>query len=90
MAKVHGYKTEVFADKYDITADSTEVTISTEHPVADITGFGSAAKSYVKGQYSWTADMRGWFNNRAGTAGAEVALQTLAGGTAGTMLALLS
>ncbi len=87
MAKIHGYTTKVFVDKYNISADSTEVTISTEHPVADVTGFGSASKSYVKGQYSWTVDMRGWFNNRAGTAGAEVALQTLAGGTAGTVVA---
>ncbi len=87
MAKVHGYNTKVFADAFDVSADSTEVTVSTEHPVADATGFGSASKSFVSGQYSWTADVRGWFNNRAGTAGAEVALQTMAGGTAGTAVA---
>ena len=79
MAHVHGFNAAVLADKYDLTADGTEFTVSVDHPTADITGFGSAAKSVVKGSYSWKGDYKGWHNNRGGTAGADVAMFRLMG-----------
>ena len=72
MAVIHGYKGEFRIQDTAgswrvITPDLAEITVTTDQPVADVTGFGSVAKSFVQGQYSWTVDVRGWFNSLAST-----------------------
>ena len=74
MAIIHGYNfsgiyqhTTFAPTAFDLTTRNNEVTIATDLPVADITGFGSAAKSFVAGQYTWTVDLRGWYDGGLGT-----------------------
>ncbi len=81
MAVIHGYKGDIRIQDSGgtfrvISPDLAEITVTTDMPVADVTGFGSVAKSFVSGQYSWTVDLRGWFNSLTST-GADTVLGPL-------------
>ena len=81
MAVIHGFNGDIRIKDTggtfrNVSPDGAEITVTTDMPVADVTGFGSAAKSFVSGQYSWTVDLRGWFNSLAST-GADTVLGPL-------------
>jgi hypothetical protein len=85
MAIPHGCTTRVILDRYDLSGDMNEATISIDHPAADKTGFGESSKSFVSGQHSWKLDVKGWYNS-AGSVSAAGSAQP--DGTAGSDLAL--
>ncbi len=53
----------------DISGRGNDTSLTIDMPLADITGFGSVAKSFVAGQYGWKATFRGWYDSQLGTAG---------------------
>ncbi len=85
MAIPHGKDTRLLVDRYDLTSDGNEVTVSIDHPVADKTGFGVASKSFVSGQHSWKLDCKLWYNSQGTVSGAG---SVQPAGTAGSDLAL--
>lgn len=88
MGVIHGVSTRVLADRYDITGDLTEATLTINRGIADTTGFGQSAKTAVIGEHEWSLDVKGWYDSGGsvsasgsvqpdGTAGAELALYYL-------------
>ena len=73
MAVIHGYNTVLCVQPFgdttvkNVSGASNEVTINIENAGADVTPFGSVSKNFVQGQYSWTADARGWYETGGGT-----------------------
>jgi hypothetical protein len=85
MATPHGATTRIILDRYDLSGQMNEATISIDHPVADKTGFGDVAKSFVPGQHSFKLDVKGLYSS-SGSVSAAGSIQP--DGTAGSDLAL--
>ena len=84
--QVHGYNTKFTCNdtagtERDISADGNDVTITSDMPLADVTGFGSVSKSFVAGQYGWKVDYKGFYNT-ASNIGADTVLGPLSISTA--------
>jgi hypothetical protein len=73
----HGYNANVqwvhpLTGVVDISGKGNDVSLTVDIPLADITGFGSVAKSFVGGQYSWKATYKAVLDT--GAAGTSDAL----------------
>jgi hypothetical protein len=94
MAVVHGYNGQLYfmspmfgdpSGTVNLTGRANDVTLSIDNPTADITGFGSAATSFLTGQYSWKLDAKGFCDaGTAGTLNPDGAFSTAIMGQSGT------
>ena len=89
MAVIHGFNAQLFFmtdplfGTVNLTGRSNDVTMSLDAPAADVTGFGSVAKSFVIGQYGWKLDAKGFCDVAVGTQnpGGAFSSAIMAGGT---------
>lgn len=92
MPVVHGYNALVVwfhtnVGSVNLSPDSNDSTLTYDVPTADITGYGSASKKMIVGQYGWKFDIRGFANTAAGTANADGGLGScIASTTSGSIL----
>jgi hypothetical protein len=74
---VHGKGTYVFVNEYDLSQYFNSVDTAKTLDTAETTGFGSSAKSYIKGLADGTISLSGMWSADAG--GSDVVLSSLIG-----------
>ena len=74
---IHGKSTGVFVDAYDLSTYFNSADYASTIDTAEVTAFGSSAKSYITGLNDATLSLSGLYSQDAG--GSDVALSTLLG-----------
>lgn len=74
---IHGKSTGVFVDAYDLSTYFNSADFASTIDTAEVTSFGSSAKSYITGLNDATLSLSGLYSQDAG--GSDVVLNTLLG-----------
>lgn len=80
MAYVAGHKARIYVDSYNVGQYMTNVTVSRDAGLSDVTTFGDGDREFLPTIYSGTVTMSGYMDSAAGAS--EVALSTVFTATA--------
>ena len=63
MTRVHGRRTRVWVDGYNLSGDSTNLDVSSDEDPAEVTTFGDERKHYIPGQNDVSVSHDGLFDD---------------------------